>query len=133
MAIRKPAERQDLIVATVDFTYADLPTTATLYDAFDFPPNAVVAGGDIVVTTAWNTGTTATLGVGDVTSNTRYASGVDLKTAARTALTITGFTNTTTQKQIKLLPTYVGAAATAGAARVTVHYYIKGRGTHPGG
>lgn len=133
MALRKPAERQDLIVATVDFTFADLPTTAVLVDAFDLPPNAVVAGGDIVVTTVWNTGTTATLGVGDVTSNTRYASGVDLKTAARTALTITGFTNTITQKQIKLLPTYVGGAATAGAARVTLHYYIKSRGTHPGG
>ena len=133
MATRKPAERQDLIVATGDFLFSDMATTAVPFDAFDLPPNAVIAGGDIVVTTAWNTGTTATLAVGDVTTGTRYATGVDLKTAARTALTLTGFINTTTQKQIKLTPTYVGGAATAGAARVTLHYYIKARGTHPGG
>ena len=133
MALRKPAERQDLIVATVDFTFADIATTAVAVAAMDLPPNAIVAGGDIVVTTVWNTGTSAALAVGDVTTTNRYASAVDLKALGRTALTLTGFTVTSTQKLLSLLPTYVGGAATAGVARLTLHYYIKARGTHPAG
>jgi hypothetical protein len=127
MAITKNSARQELITAFVDFTYADIPTTATAYAAMDIPQNAVVIGGDLVVTTAWNTGTTATLSVGDVTLATRYATTVDLKTAARTALTLTGFVHTNTQKVLNGTTAYVGGAATAGAARLTVLYYVKGR------
>lgn len=127
MAITKNSARQELITAFVDFTYADIPTTATAYAAMDIPQNAVVIGGDLTVTTAWNTGTTATLSVGDVTLATRYATTVDLKTAARTALTLTGFVHTNTQKVLNGTTAYVGGAATAGAARLTVLYYVKGR------
>lgn len=128
MPIAKNASRQELIVAHFDFTYADVPTTATAYAAMDIPANAVVVGGALIVRTAWNTGTTATFKLGDVTDDDRYtASAIDLKTAARTALTMTGFVHTTTEKVLNVLPTYVGAAATAGAARVEVHYYVQGR------
>ena len=127
MPITKNKARQEVISAWVDFTFADIPTTATVYAAMDMPANAVVIGGDLTVTTAWNTATTATLSVGDVTLATRYATTVDLKTAARTALTVTGFTVTGTQPVINGTTAYVGAAATAGAARLRVDYIIKGR------
>lgn len=127
MPIKKNSARQEVIAAHVDFTYADIPTTATVYEALDLPPGAVVVGGDLVVTTAWNTGTTATIDIGDVTTGNRYANDVDLKTAARTALTLTGFTTTTTQKTVNATPTLSGTAATAGAARLTVLYVVKGR------
>lgn len=131
MAITKNSARQELITAFVDFTYADIPTTATIYDALDLPANAVVVGGDVLVTTAWNTGTTAAANVGDTTLATRYGSAIDLKTAARTALTAAalGFIHTNTEKVLKVAPTYVGGAATAGAARLSVQYYVKGRST----
>lgn len=127
MAITKNRGRQELIVAYVDFTYADIPTTATAYAAMDIPVDAIVVGGDLVVTTAWNTATSATLSVGDVTSATRYATTVDLKTAARTALTLTGFTHTATQPVLNGTTAFSGTAATAGAARLTVHYIVKKR------
>ena len=127
MPITKNSGRQELITASVDFTFADIPTTATAYAAMDIPFNAIVVGGDLVVTTAWNTGTTATLSVGDVTLATRYATTVDLKTAARTALTLAGFTHTNTEKVLNGTTALVGGAATAGAARLTVLYYIKNR------
>lgn len=87
MPITKNSGRQELITATVDFAFGDVPTTATIYDALDLPVGAIVTGGDFVVTTAWNTGTTAAANIGDATLATRYGSGIDLKSAARTALT----------------------------------------------
>ena len=127
MTITKNAGRQDIVSAYVDISYADAPTTATVYAALGLPVNAIVVGGDFVVTTAWNTGTTATVDIGDVTTGDRYANDVNLKTAARTALTLTGFTVTSTQPFINFTPTLVGTAATAGAARLRVDYIVKGR------
>lgn len=127
MPITKNSARQEVIAAHVDFTFADIPTTATVYAALGLPTNAVIVGGDLVVTTAWNTATSAAMNIGDVTTANRYGNAIDLKTAARTALTQTGFTTTTTQKDVNVVPTYVGAAATAGAARLTVLYIVKGR------
>lgn len=130
MPITKNSGRQEPTVASVDFTFADIPTTAQINAALDIPQNAIVTGGDLTVTTAWNTATTAALAVGDVTLGTRYAAAADLKTAGRTALTLTGFIHTNTQKEIVATPTYVGAAATAGAARLTVTYIVKERSAH---
>ena len=127
MPITKNSARQDVIAAYVDFTFADAPTTATVYEALNLPAGAVVVGGDLVVTTAWNTATSAVLAIGDVTTANRYGSAIDLKTAARTALTQTGFVTTPTQKTVNVTPTLSGTAATAGAARLTVLYICKGR------
>jgi len=127
MPITKNSGRQEVIQASVDFTFADIPTTATAYAAMDIPQNAVIIGGALTVTTAFNTAITATLNVGDVTLGTRYATAVDLKIAARTALTLTGFVHTNTEKVLNVTPAYVGAAATAGAATLSVQYYVKGR------
>lgn len=129
MPITKKSGRQDLVVATVDFNFADVPTTATVYEALDLPPNAIIAGGDFVVTTAWNTATSAAANIGDATLATRYGSAIDLKVAARTPLTAAalGFIHGNNEKVLRFTPTYVGAAATAGAARLTVHYFVKDR------
>ena len=127
MPITKNSARQELISAFVDFTFADIPTTATAYAALDLPVNAVVVSGSLVVTTAWDTQTTATLSVGDATTPTRYAATVDLKAAALTALTLTGFIHTNTQKVLNATTAFVGTAATVGAARLSVNYFVKGR------
>lgn len=127
MPITKQSARQQPIEAWVDFTYADIPTTATAYDALDLPVNAIVVGGDLVVTTAWNTATSATLAIGDATTGNRYLTATDLKTVGRTALVPTGFTHTSVENLIKGTTAFVGAAATAGAARLRVAYIVKGR------
>lgn len=127
MPITKNSARQEVISAFVDFTFASIPTTAAVEAALNLPANAIVVGGDLTVTTAWNTATSAALAVGDVTTAARYLAAGDLKVVARTALTLTGFTTTTTQPVVNVTPTYVGAAATAGAARLMVNYTVKGR------
>ena len=75
-----------------------------------------------------NTATSATLKVGDAVDDDRYTgSAIDLKTAGRTALTLTGFVHTASDNLLKALPTLAGTAATAGAARLEFHYYVQGR------
>ena len=127
MAIKKNAARQELIVAHLDIGFADPTTYGTAEEAFDLPGNAILLGGDVVVKTAWNSATTATLKLGDAADDDRYtASAIDLTTAGRTALTLTGYKHTTAQA-LKALIAQTGAAATAGAARITISYYVEGR------
>jgi hypothetical protein len=127
VAIKKNAARQELIVAHLDIGYADPTTYGTAEEAFDLPGNAILFGGDVVVKTAWNSATTATLKLGDATDDDRYtASAIDLKTAGRTALTLTGYKHTGAES-LKALIAQTGAAATAGAARITISYYVEGR------
>ena len=125
MPIKKNASRQELIVANLTINFND-PVIGTAENAIDLPGNAVVVGGDIVVTTPWNNVTTAALSLGDAAVATRYANAVDLKTAARTALTVTGFKHNVAEA-LKSLVAQTGTAPTAGSARVTLHYYVIGR------
>lgn len=127
MPITKNSGRQEVVASVQDIAFGDMTVTATAYPAVELPIGAIVVGGDIVVTTAFNTGTTATIVFGDATTANRYANNVDLKTAARTALTLTGHTHDSTTPTLRVTPTLAGAAATAGAARITVLYVVKGR------
>lgn len=127
MAIKKISGRQELIVAHLLFGFADPKAYGTAENAFDLPGNAVLAGGDVTVLTPWNSATTATLKLGDAADDDRYtASAIDLKTAGRTALTLSGYKHTVAEA-LKALVAQTGAAATAGQARITIHYYVEGR------
>lgn len=127
MPITKQSARQQIIDANVDVAFGDIPTTATAYSAIDVPVNSIITGGDLVVTTAWNTGTTATLSVGDASSAARYLGATDIKTAARTALVPTGFLCTSTEPAVTVTTAFVGTAATAGGFRLRLSYIVKGR------
>ena len=127
MSIKKNASRQELIVAHLTLGFADITTYGTAEPAIDLPGKAVVVGGDIVVTTPWNSATTATLKLGDTADDDRYtAAAIDLKTAGRTALTLTGFKHSVAGA-LKALVAQTGAAATAGSARITIQYFVEGR------
>lgn len=127
MPIKKNAGRQELIVATMLIAFGDPKAYGAAEAAIDLPGNAVPVGGDVMVITPWNSATTATLKLGDAADDDRFtATPIDLKTAGRTALTITGF-KTPAAQAINALLAQTGAAATAGLARVTVHYYVEGR------
>lgn len=126
--LKLKSARQSPLVASLLINFDDPTAYGSAEDAFEVPANAVLIGGDITVLTAWNSGTTATLSLGDAGSSTRYASAVDLKTAGRTLLTFTGYKHTTTEK-LKALFAQTGTAATAGKARVRVEYFVEGRST----
>jgi hypothetical protein len=55
------------------------------------PSNAVVIGGEIVVETAWASAGTNVAIIGDGGSTNRYLPSTTIKTAGRTALTLTGY------------------------------------------
>lgn len=115
----------DTIVGT-NGVEVGLKATSVLADAFNLPQNSVVVGGDIVVLTASDETGTATLSIGDSGVATRYASAVNLKAAARTALTLTGYTNAGGLNG-RITVANQNGNATVGRVRITLTYIVLGR------
>lgn len=130
MPITKNAGRQSVLHARVDVTFADLAagavTTSTIFEALDIPGDAVVVGGALVVTTAFDGPTAATIAIGDGGSAARYLADTNLKAAARTALVPTGY-KYTAKDTIDGDVAMSVAVATAGAFTLEVDYVISGR------
>ena len=117
---------QDPLAAIVRFDFADL-TTAVGVPAHLLPPGGIVIGGAVVVETAWDSGTSATLKVGDDDDDDRYtASAVDITETGRTALTLTGY-KYDTPTELELLLTEVGTAATEGEGYIELTIVMEGR------
>ena len=115
----------DTMVAT-DGVEKALFTTGGVFDALHLPQNSVVVGGEVIVDVVSNDGGTATVTIGDATTANRYGNTIDLKAAARTALTLTGFLNDI-GRDIRLTIANNTGDATTGKFRVNVMYIIKDR------
>lgn len=127
MTITAAQQVQYPVVASVSFTFADLLTTV-VEDLCQIPAGATVVGGEIIVDTAWDSGTSDTFDIGDADDDDRYTSTIiNLQSAGRTALTLTGYQYTETDTIIGT-PTITGTAATAGAARINIMYVVEDRG-----
>ena len=98
-----------------------------VFDAIPMPPGAVITGGEVIVETAYAGSTAATLSVGIAGSTTVFANAVDLKTAARTALTLTAPLTCNAGANVRLTMAYTVANATAGKVRVRLQYTIDGK------
>lgn len=136
MLKRKVNGRQWPLVAEVQLDFANDTVVATdgvtkpftgaaLADLIPLPPDATVIGGEVVVDTASNAGTSHTLSIGDSGSATRYANAVDMKTAGRTALTLTGYRHN--GEDIRITSTPAGTQLTAGKVSIRVMYVIADR------
>lgn len=112
-------------VAGTAKTFGSTFGQSLVFEALPLPPGATVIGGEVIVETAYVGPTAATISVGDSASATRYANAVDLKTAARTALTLTGFRGA--GENVRLSVNGTVANATAGKATVRVLYTLQGR------
>lgn len=99
------------------------------FDAMLIPNGAVITGGEVIVETAYVGPTAATLSVGIAGSLTALANAVDLKTAGRTALTLSNTSQLIANggANLRLTLAYTVANATAGKVRVRVSYTIDGR------
>lgn len=115
--------RQYPLSAFVPFTYADLVAGNNV--AAEVPSDAVVVGGEIVITTPFDS-TTNTITVGDTDTSDLYESSVDAKAAARSPLVPTG-KQYGQNGQIVLNYASTGPAATAGAGFLHVMYVREGR------
>jgi hypothetical protein len=96
------------------------------FNLFELPAGAIVLGGDIKVLTAFNSGTSDVISIGDSGSATRYASSQSIASAARTALTVPARQTASTEKVLATW-TGVGTAPTAGLAHISLQYIIPGR------
>lgn len=108
-------------------TYTDAGT----FEVIPMPIGAVVTGGEVIVETAGAGPTAYTMNVGVSGAATALASAVDLKSAARTALTVDSLV-ANAGKNIRIAITSTVANATAGKVRVRVAYTIDGRSNEVG-
>lgn len=117
--------RQTRLIAEQAIDFQDLASGAAAAKvAMGMPIGAIVLGGGVIVETPWNSGTTATIAVGETGTPGKFATGLDLKTAGYKPLTGLGVASA--GPAIFTL-TEAGAAATAGKGRVIVEYMIIGR------
>lgn len=135
--IRASRTAQYPLVATFTFNFSDTAddltgveksfnvTGSPKFRVISLPPNAIVVGGNVAVETAYNTTSTATVSLGDADSANRYASAVNIKTAAITALTLPAFR--TSGNDLELTVALADAAATQGKVTVHVMYLIADR------
>lgn len=126
MPITKNSGRQCIVSAYVDIT-VDMLASGVAANAIELPPGAVVVGGDAVTEEAWNSTTSDVWSVGDVTVANRYASGLNIRSVGRQALTPTGFKTTATQRYVNVTWTSGGGTPTTGKTRLRVDYYVEGR------
>ena len=106
-----------------DLTYADIGDTI---DLGILPEGAVVTDAMAIVTTAFNSATTATLEVGPSTNIDGFLDSVSVKTAGRIfdATTMNASTELTSASEVTLQMklSETGTAATAGAVTVIVTF-----------
>lgn len=127
MAIKYRSGRQEVIAATIEIAFNDPAEDGEAENAISLPANAIVVGGDVTVLEAWDSGTSATLKLGDADDDDRYTgTPVNLKNAGRTALTLTGYKHAI-DEFLKATFAQEGTAATQGKARITVLYVVEGR------
>jgi hypothetical protein len=132
--LRKTRGAQYPLLAEFKFTITDtmsmtdgvtkaFSVAAPVADVIPLPPNAVVIGGDMTVEAVSDETGTATIAVGDSASAARYLAATNLKAAARTALTLTGFRGA--GEDIRITLANQNGNATAGRVSLRVLYIIQ--------
>lgn len=109
--------------ATVDFGKVNLGGAAGSFVVIPLPPGAVVVGGELVTSTAFDTAG-FDVKVGDADDDDRYLASTDAKAAGRVALVPTGYAGT---GQNVVLNFSSDDACTAGKMTLRVMYVVGGR------
>lgn len=115
----------DSMVNTSGVLTAFSAATGTTFDLFTLPYGAEVTSGTVDVLTAVTTTATATANIGDSASAARYVSAVNLKSAARTAFTITGYQGL--GEAIRIAISNADGTGAVGQVKVSAQFILKGR------
>lgn len=130
MTITLNSNRQKPVFSHVDIAFADLVNGVAAV-AVVLPANAVITDGFIHVSTPFNSATTDVLDIGDAVTANRYGAGLNLKTAGRQAITLTGLQTVQNPGAntclVNVKWTGTGAAPTAGVFRLALEYIVIGR------
>lgn len=117
--------RQTVLSASRTFNYEDFADGATIA-AIHLKPGTRILRGWLDVTTEWDTGTTATLSVGDTLADDvdKYLTATDCKTADITAFDETPVANgeVTTAEAVTVTIAAVGTAAEQGEATLFIEF-----------
>jgi hypothetical protein len=127
MAITKSEARQWPLGEVVRFELADLPAGEDV-DLASLLPGEIVVGGSIVIETAFDSGSSDTIIVGDEDDDDRYITGLDAQATGRTGFTLTGH-KYTASNTLRIKRTQAGAAAGAGEGHVEFTVLREGRQT----
>ncbi len=128
MAITKNKNRQFKSVAEVAFDFADL-ASGVAQEAVDLPSGAVRDSVQLYVDEAWNSATSDVIEVGDAASNARHIASVSVAAVGGKApVTESLGYKDNAHSAITIKWTGVGAAPTAGKARLIVEYHHTGAG-----
>lgn len=122
--------RQYELTAVVDIVAADIVTTAVAVNVLELPQNSVVTSIVLFIDTAFDTGTTADLNIGDNTDPNRYTqtiSEIDAAGIPTNPPAVDYYQTLAADTHITVTPTLTGIAMVAGAARLIVTYYVAGR------
>ncbi|ODS67298.1 MAG: hypothetical protein ABS37_00350 [Acidovorax sp. SCN 65-108] len=131
MPITKKSGRQEVIAATVEFSFADLVSGAYAA-AVDVPGGAIVDSGYCAILTIFNSGTDDKFSIGDkvgsasATATTYAAQSADITAPGIIQIVPTG-KKYAEPSTIGIVWTGSGAAPTAGTGRLTVKYIVDGR------
>jgi hypothetical protein len=125
MAITKNAGRQEVIAASMVFTFAHLAEDVFL-EAIDLPDNANILSLNLVITQAWDSVTSDVITV-NVGANT-FLNAVNAQALAcyEASTTLSGLVYTNVDS-VDIKWHGVGTAPTHGAARLNVTYIVDGR------
>jgi hypothetical protein len=127
MTITKNTARQEAIVAYVDINLADVASGVDKA-AIDLPVGAILIGGDVVSTEAWNSTSSDVMDVGDGGSENRYLNDGNIRAnGARVALVPTGYVTTATTRTITVRWVSGGGSPSTGKCRLTVVYIVRER------
>jgi len=125
MAILKNSGRQEPLTAKMAFTFAD--ANGVSVELIDIPGGATIVGGGVAILNAFNSATSASLALGNRTTGTLYATGVNAKATGETALTL-GNGPSLASDAVVLNITNTGTP-TVGDGYVWVSYIVNGRAT----
>jgi len=125
MALTAELTGQTVLVAMKRFTFDDL-TSGETTALFTLPPGTVRLRGSLVIETAFNSGTSDTIDIGDAGAQDALLSNND---GSAGGAALTGFADEvqSTSEAITINWTGAGDAPTTGAGYVVVEYVIDGR------
>ena len=124
LSLKAETSRQYVVSAEITLLWSDLQVAVGtgVTEIIRVPTGARVIGGEVVVETLFATAGTATLDLGDAADPDRYtASVVNLETAARTAITLSGF-KYTGEDTIDATVVVGTAVTTAGQVYIRIDY-----------
>lgn len=133
MAITKNPDRQDILVSRTEIGFADMVSDAAVAEEMVVVPDgAIVIGGYVLVTEAFDSTTSDVLDVGDGGDDDRYsATPIDLTALGVNDLDVTGYKYLTKDTIDGEWTAGSTGTATAGAFEIVVEYIIEGRSAFP--